>query len=351
MENNLPNAFAFFRLPQSKQIWMAQGDCLNQLSALQDIPDNSFVLSPFNEGNLAYYFSFDQLKPYQKQFIEPNQATKKNVPINSDVKSKENYINLVGKAKVTIKESGASFKKVVLANAKTIKNNEFNPISFFEQLESAYPNAFVYCAYTPTSEWWIGASPETFICSQNTAFTTIALAGTLPPNTTRNFTSKEIEEQHLVTLFIEQQLKDADIPFQKTVAAPFSTGHLTHLKTSYLFGSNQNTKQIYALIAKLNPTPAVAGLPKEKAIDFISKHENLNRSFYSGYIGLKEANNLQLFVNLRCLKWDKEVITLYAGAGITADSNPESEWEETQHKMNTLEKFLFIIFATGFIML
>jgi isochorismate synthase len=45
------------------------------------------------------------------------------------------------------------------------------------------------------------------------------------------------------------------------------------------------------------------------------------------------------------------VITLYAGAGITADSNPESEWEETQHKMNTLEKFLFIIFATGFIML
>lgn len=350
MENK-PNAFAFFRLPQTKQIWTVQGNCLNQLSSLHDIPNNAFVLSPFNKGNLAYYFSFDQLKPYQKQYNEIPIASKNKLPFISDISKRENYINLVKKAKETIRESESSFKKIVLANTKTIINNEFNPILFFEQLESSYPSAFVYCVYTPTSEWWVGASPETFVASQNKVFTTMALAGTLPPNTASNFTGKEIEEQHLVELFIEQQLKEAGISFQKTDAAPFSTGHLTHLKTSYLFGSNQNTKQIYELIAKLNPTPAVAGLPQEKAIDFISKHENLNRSFYSGFIGLKQVNNLQLFVNLRCLQWDKEVVTLYAGAGITADSNPDNEWEETQHKMNTLEKFLFIIFATGFILL
>jgi isochorismate synthase len=351
MENNSQNAFALFRLPQTKQIWLVQGTCLNKLSALQDIPDNSFVFSPFNAGNLAYYFAFDQLKPYIKENHNLALPQENNQPIVSNSQTKENYINLVAKAKEAIKESETTLKKVVLANAKTIKNIAFNPVLFFDKLAETYANAFVYCVYTPTSEWWIGASPETFICSQNAAFTTMALAGTLPPNATRDFTSKEIEEQQLVALFIEQQLMEAGIPFQKTEAAPYATGHLTHLKTSYLFGSNQNTKQIYELIAKLNPTPAVAGLPQEKAIDFISKHENLNRSFYSGFIGVKEANNLQLFVNLRCLNWDKEVITLYAGAGITADSNPESEWEETQHKMNTLEKFLFIIFACGFIVL
>jgi len=351
MENNSLNAFAIYRLPQSTQIKWVNGFCMNQLTPIDEIPDNSFVLSPFNNGNETYYFSFNQSKEYDKASFELPPLSPSINEADFSTTGKESYVALINKAVNTLKNSASEFQKIVLANTKTIPLSQFNPILFFEKLAQEYPNAFVYCAYTPVSGWWLGASPETLITTQNNQFKSIALAGTLPPNAQRSFSQKEIDEQHWVELYIEKQLIEESIPFQKEGPAPVQAGQLTHLQTSYLFGSDQDEKRMFALLKKLNPTPAVAGLPKDKAINFITENEGITRSFYAGFIGTKQAKNLQLFVNLRCLHWHNKQITLFAGAGITADSNPESEWEETQHKMNTLEKFLFIIFACGFIVL
>jgi isochorismate synthase len=351
MENNSINAIALFKLPGTSQIKWVNGHCSNQLTPITEIPNNTFVLSPFNKGDKAYYFQFEEEEDFQYQHKMPGFIPKLEHATIFETSTKESYLTLVSKAINAINNSNHNFKKVVLANSKKIEIKAFEPITFFEKLANAYPPAFVYCVFTPISGWWIGASPETLVNSCKQHYTSIALAGTLPPNAERNFTQKEIDEQHWVELFIEQQLQTANLPFQKKGPTHFETGHLTHLKTSYFFGSDQNQEQILELLKKLNPTPAVAGLPREEAIDFITENEGISREFYAGFIGIKQEKNLQLFVNLRCLQWQNQQITLFAGAGITADSNPESEWEETQHKMNTLEKFLFIIFATGFILL
>ncbi|HRW99534.1 MAG TPA: chorismate-binding protein [Cyclobacteriaceae bacterium] len=47
-----------------------------------------------------------------------------------------------------------------------------------------------------------------------------------------------------------------------------------------------------------------------------------------------------IFVNLRCMQWSNTEAELYAGAGVTTDSVPEAEWEETEMKMNTLLKVI-----------
>ncbi len=349
MENKSINAFALFKLPNTSHIISVKGNCLNQIKPLSEIPNNTFVLSPFNERNQAYYFEFNKEEEdyEQDEYLTYNLQAEQDFKFNTS--TKESYLHIVSKAIEAIENSNKDFKKVVLANTKTFKKEGFEPIKFFEKLARAYPNAFVYCVFTPTSGWWLGASPETLITSHAQQYTSIALAGTLPPNAERSFSQKEIDEQHWVELFIEKQLQSENLTFQKNGPEPLVAGHLTHLKTSYIFGSDQNQEQMIELVKKLNPTPAVAGLPRDIAIEFIQENEGISRAFYAGFIGIKQDKNLQLFVNLRCLHWHKDQITLFAGAGITSDSEPESEWEETQHKMNTLEKFLFTIFAVGFL--
>ena len=90
-------------------------------------------------------------------------------------------------------------------------------------------------------------------------------------------------------------------------------------------------------IAELHPTPAVCGLPKNLADDFIRLKEKHERKYYTGYLGPWKLNQqVDLFVNLRCMEVTDDEFILYAGGGITAHSIPEKEWEETNQKAATL---------------
>ena len=87
----------------------------------------------------------------------------------------------------------------------------------------------------------------------------------------------------------------------------------------------------------LHPTSAVCGMPQLPAKKFIEEHEGFDRQFFSGYLGpLNMEEETHLFVNLRCLRLNQGSATLFAGAGVTADSHPHKEWIETQLKFDTL---------------
>jgi isochorismate synthase len=97
----------------------------------------------------------------------------------------------------------------------------------------------------------------------------------------------------------------------------------------------------------LHPTPAVCGLPKNEALSFILEHEIHNREFYSGFLGPvnmtsgRGRNSSSLYVNLRCMKLRENTAILYAGCGITVESEPEKEWQETELKANTLLSVIY----------
>jgi isochorismate synthase len=94
------------------------------------------------------------------------------------------------------------------------------------------------------------------------------------------------------------------------------------------------------LLNKLHPTPAVCGLPKKDAFDFIIENETHDRGFYAGYIGIETQSSNEYFVNLRCARFFSDRINLFVGGGITADSRPENEWTETELKSGTIMKAL-----------
>jgi isochorismate synthase len=95
------------------------------------------------------------------------------------------------------------------------------------------------------------------------------------------------------------------------------------------------------VIQLLHPTPAVCGFPKEQSKDFILENENYDRTFYTGFLGeLNIENQTDLFVNLRCMEIEDAKAHLFMGCGITKDSIPEKEWEESINKSATMKKIL-----------
>ena len=263
--------------------------------------------------------------------------------------SKEAYCRLVEEAVAQIKSE--VFQKVVCARSKSIQlAGDFQPITFFNQLCEAYPNAFVSFVSIPGTGSWLGATPETLInIDRNRVFRTMALAGTQPKSAAPSpadavWRQKEIEEQALVSRYIINCFKKIRLrEFEEIGPRTVVAGNLMHLRTDFKVdmqatGFPDLGSQMLAL---LHPTSAVCGMPKAAAQAFLDAREELKRQFFAGFLG---PVNLQeqtcLYVNLRCMQLLRQEAILYAGAGITADSVPEREWQETEHKCATLASFL-----------
>jgi isochorismate synthase len=91
------------------------------------------------------------------------------------------------------------------------------------------------------------------------------------------------------------------------------------------------------MLKLLHPTSAVCGMPLEAAQQFLKVNEGYDREFYTGFLGpVNFKNESHLCVNLRCMQVLTKTAILYAGAGVTIDSDPIKEFEETELKMEAL---------------
>jgi isochorismate synthase len=91
----------------------------------------------------------------------------------------------------------------------------------------------------------------------------------------------------------------------------------------------------------MHPTSAVCGMPLEPATEYLLRQEGYDRAFYTGFLGpVQLEEETSLYVNLRCMKWHGQKAWLYAGAGVTADSDPELEFRESEMKMETLHRLI-----------
>jgi len=241
------------------------------------------------------------------------------------------------------------FTKVVPSRYSDISYpQEWNFVDSFVKLSQLYPNAFVYLFGIPGVGTWMGATPELLISvTDKRWFKSVALAGTqkLPESGEISqvaWTQKEIEEQALVARYIincfkKIRLREYEEKGPKTITA----GNLAHLKTEfYVDIESVNFPQLgTVMLDLLHPTSAVCGMPLQPSLDFLKENEGYDREFFSGYLGPVNMNNeTQLFVNLRSMKLLSDRARLFAGAGITEDSIPEKEWEETELKFQTLKR-------------
>ncbi|MGM3174929.1 isochorismate synthase MenF [Dickeya lacustris] len=87
----------------------------------------------------------------------------------------------------------------------------------------------------------------------------------------------------------------------------------------------------------LQPTAAVAGLPRRPARDFLARYEPFTRGWYAGSAGYLSRQQSEFCVALRSANVNARQLTLYAGAGIIAASDPEQEWQELDNKIAGLK--------------
>ena len=225
----------------------------------------------------------------------------------------------------------------------------FDPLAAFNELSDKYPRAFVSLVSVPGVGTWLGASPE--VLAEVTAdgqFHTMALAGTQPlvPGTRPQdaiWRQKEIEEQALVARYIVSCFKQLRLrEYHETGPRTVAAGELLHLRTDFEVAL-QNVPSPASLgtdmLRLLHPTSAVGGMPKTAAMAFLQQHEGYDRAYYSGFLGhvnVEAPGLARLFVNLRCFQLRPTEAILYAGTGLTIDSDPAREWQETQMKMQTV---------------
>lgn len=295
---------------------------------------SGFVFMPFHEGKQVVIpfegnsFSQGNLENLEKKPTEN---------FTSDSNQKENFEDFVTKGVSAIQQS--EFDKVVLSR-KIVLKEQIAIIETFKNLISTYPMAFRYLYYHPKVGLWMGATPEQLVKINQNQFETVALAGTQLYSENVIWAIKEINEQQFVTDYIVTKVKDKVIQLMVTDVKTVKAGNLAHLK-SFISGELTPDFHTNDLIKALHPTPAVCGLPKEKAIDFILKNEGYKRKYYAGFLGEYNKNNqTDLFVNLRCLEVENDVVNIYVGCGITKDSNPEKEFIETENKSMTMRNVL-----------
>lgn len=255
--------------------------------------------------------------------------------------AREIHQELVARAVTALKDG--SLEKVVVARRFSVEAPEDLLSAYFELLRW-YPDAFGYFWHHPEVGTWMGASPELLLRYDSGVAETIALAGTRPADPDEalpRWTGKERHEQQLVTDFIVSKMTAHGMQPQTGQVRNIRAGSLWHLGTSIRAGTELSGA--LGLLADLHPSPAVCGIPREAAYDFIRKNENFNREYYCGFlgeVGLEQADTFEFFVNLRCLQFRNGKAFLYVGGGITSDSDPEAEWEETQQKSTTMLSML-----------
>jgi len=258
--------------------------------------------------------------------------------------NKKEYCQLVRKAIGSIKQG--QHKKIVLSRVVEVGvGNDFFPLALFNQLCGAYPTAFVSLVAIPGVGTWIGATPELLLNLENDELVTVALAGTRPAGPeSLGWTEKEIVEQSIVSDFIRSAFQATGVSdFVEGKTKTTQIGNLLHLQTKFRVQgvSGRKTGTVEKFLKNIHPTPAICGVPQKSSCDFITSQEFHDRQFYAGFLGpINIRNQSRLFVNLRCLQMLEKSALVYAGGGITIDSEPENEWEETELKLEALLKFL-----------
>lgn len=268
--------------------------------------------------------------------------------------TKETHKKAVDKAIKAMQNE--EFQKVVISRNKFIDLdnngiNSFDALNAYQKLERTYETAFVSLVSIPLVGTWMCATPELLVSQdKNGIFRTMALAGTQSGKEVTELKNalwrqKEIEEQALVSRYIincfkKIRLREYEEIGPKTVRA----GNLLHLRTEFLVDTKQERFPQLAtvMLELLHPTSAVCGMPKEITTQFILENEGYDRGFYTGYLGgINFKNGSSLYVQLRCMQLLENQAILYAGGGITADSDTDKEWQETEMKCQTIESVVF----------
>ncbi len=231
-------------------------------------------------------------------------------------------------------------EKVVLAREIRLEcSTEPDSVAVLDRLLGRAEGSIRY-ALRSGSATFLGATPERLVLRRGSTITTEALAGSASIRDSEPeqllSDSKNLLEHSLVVREIVARLErlGADVSVPETPQLK-RFGSLTHLHT-LLQARKLASPHVLEIAEHLHPTPAVGGIPLERALEFIAAHESFDRGRYAGPVGWFDGNGDGEFaVALRSGLISGKDIRLYAGAGLVHGSEPDAEWRETDLKFQS----------------
>lgn len=336
LQSELP--FVVYRKPNAEEIkGLFQTNTF--LYEVVDGSEKGFVFASF-DGDKKYLIPSAESESHVFSYSKEGKVNSL-LEIGSPSEEEQDHYKLIVGAAIQAIENG-SFQKVVLSRKELVSVKNIDIKIIFERLLQTYTTAFVYCFWHSKVGFWLGATPEQLLKTSGRNFETIALAGTQKVTDVEEvvWLNKEKEEQQLVTDYIVTQLHPHTNSLQVSTPYTIQAGSICHIRTD-IKGVWEEHISLEQFIRLLHPTPAVCGYPTELAKEFILNNESYDRSFYTGFLGeMNMDSGSDLFVNLRCMQVSSSEVSLYMGCGITKDSVPENEWQETVNKSMTMKRVL-----------
>ena len=234
-------------------------------------------------------------------------------------------------------------QKVVLAQALTATLSEpIDPATVLDRLGESYPDCFRFLFEPETGGAFFGATPERLVSVEGTELTTEALAGSIGRGDTTTEdewlatqireSEKNNHEHDIVVETIREQLAGLTEEITTGSRIVRKLANVQHLQTP-IRATLDADRHVLELVQALHPTPAVGGLPPGTALETIRETEVFERGWYAAPVGWIDADGNGTFaVAIRSALASGRKATLFAGAGIVADSDPDEEWDELQLK-------------------
>ena len=262
-------------------------------------------------------------------------------------RSEDDYRDRVRAAVAAIR--AGELEKVVLARELSITaNRAFRQRDLVARLRGLHPMCAVFAV-----DGFIGATPELLVSRRGHTIASRPLAGTVPRKAEAaddaalvakmRASAKENSEHRFVVDDVVRTFKRYATDLEASAAPEvFQLANVTHLATSLKarLDDRQGRAPVpgaFELALELHPTSAVAGTPRDIALSYLERFEAIDRERYAGPVGWVDANgDGEWWIGIRSALVDGQRARLIAGAGIVADSDPDSELEETTAKFEAL---------------
>ena len=299
----------------------------------------------------AYYFYYSE-----NRFPEIERLIKQ--PANFEALSfqqpkvnvaKERYEKAVEKAKDYITQ-GDIFQAVLSKRFDFHFKGDLT--EFYRSLRAINPSPYMYF-YKAGNRQIVGSSPEMLARVENRTVETFPIAGTRPAtaNAAENrqlarelLADPKERAEHVMLVDLARNDVGKVAKFGSVRVPEFMQvhrySHVQHI-VSRVVGDLKEGCDCYDALRAVFPAGTVSGAPKVRAMEIIEELEPTRRGPYAGAVGYFSYNgNMDFAITIRTLFADKDQAHIQAGAGIVADSVPEREWFETEHKAGALMKAL-----------
>jgi anthranilate synthase component 1 len=325
-------------------------DTLNIPDIEMGIYDDGIVFDHIRKK--AYYYSIGE-----NRYNELENSLQKPLNNNAEIKfstpkvniSKEYFEESVRKAKQYIFD-GDIFQTVLSKKFEfTLKGNL---ISFYNYLRVMNPSPYMYFLKYGERQI-IGSSPEMLVRVEKGLIETYPIAGTRPrvedPKENSRYAKDLISDpkeraEHIMLVDLARNDVGRVSEYGSVTVPELMTinqySHVQHI-VSRVTGKLSPNNDCFDALRVMLPAGTVSGAPKVRAMEIIEELEPTRRGPYAGAVGYFSYNNTADFaITIRTLVVDGESAYIQVGSGIVADSDPEREWFETEHKAEALMKAL-----------